>query len=161
MQCHYASKVMGNNTKAFTEYSKWTNERQGAKCMRWLCQMWSLLYWLPDYRPVLHCKVHALYCQMWGQASWMVKIKVYAACFLLWKVFKSWITFSTYCESDFFNGARLLMGLETRRFKNATNCDRHRTNAMEIAKIYVVAIYPLAVNIVLWSMWWLQGRELL
>ena len=42
--------------------------------------------------------------------------------------------FSTYCESNFFNGARYVtMGQETRELKNATNCDRHRASAWELA----------------------------
>ena len=53
-----------------------------------------------DYRPALQLrKLHALYCQMWVKIwfgmldGWNTKIKVYAACFLLWREFKSWSTF--------------------------------------------------------------------
>ena len=80
---------------------------------------------------------HALYYQMWVQIwlgmldGWNTKIKVYAACFLFWRIFKSWSTFPPIVNLTSFNGAQ--WGMETRRLKNATDCDSHRIIARGLA----------------------------
>ena len=97
---------------------------------------WAL--YSTDYKPVLQLQTPCTFLpnvslDLIRHAGWSKhKGKVYAACFLLWRIFKSWSTFSTYCESDF------TIGLETRRRKNATNCDRHRTSARKLVWIHTM-----------------------
>jgi len=178
MQCHYTHKVMGNNAKVFTEYSKWSNE--GKWLSLCICHAKWALY-TADCKPVLQLKLHVLYCQMWVQIwlgmldGWNTKIKVYAACFLLWRVLESWSNFSTYCESDFFNGADMLQWgwkLEGSRMQqivigikpvpgNLLKFTQHKCKlSMKNSCGSNISSWHKNILKVLWNMWRLQGSEL-
>ena len=86
----------------------------------WSCQMSSLFYQLQacsvnanSMHFIAKCKFRFYY------ACWMVETP--RSRFMLhvfsWRVFKSWSTFSTYCESDFFNSAQWGWKLEGSRMQ--------------------------------------------